>query len=163
MIFSFFSKKLGFWVFLVHPTVVSVLLSASVERCFVSRMWDFYFKFYPRLISSVARSCLYFIGHPISHNNKTIPSLDRVGIDLMDPNLNPTFAIQSPYQPSLVFLFKHKLILTKRVSHKTLVFDVKFVCCHKLSNTLLQTLENRPQVGISWILACGKLVGVACW
>ena len=25
-----FSKKLGFWVFLVHPTVVSVLLSASV-------------------------------------------------------------------------------------------------------------------------------------
>ena len=37
-----FSKKLGFWVFLVHPTVVSVLLSASVKRCFVSRMRDFY-------------------------------------------------------------------------------------------------------------------------
>ena len=37
-----FSKKLGFWVFLVHPTVVSVLLSASVERCFVSRMPDFF-------------------------------------------------------------------------------------------------------------------------
>ena len=37
-----FSKKLGFWVLLVHPTVVSVLLSASVERCFVSRMRDFY-------------------------------------------------------------------------------------------------------------------------
>ena len=36
-----FSKKFGFWVFLVHPTVVSVLLSASVERCFVSRMRDF--------------------------------------------------------------------------------------------------------------------------
>ena len=36
-----FSKNLGFWVFLVHPTVVSVLLSASVERCFVSRMRDF--------------------------------------------------------------------------------------------------------------------------
>ena len=34
-------KKNGFWVFLVHPTVVSVLLSASVERCFVSRMRDF--------------------------------------------------------------------------------------------------------------------------
>ena len=31
-----------FWVFLVHPTVVSVLLSASVERCFVSRMRDFF-------------------------------------------------------------------------------------------------------------------------
>ena len=30
-----------FWVFFVHPTVVSVLLSASVERCFVSRMRDF--------------------------------------------------------------------------------------------------------------------------
>ena len=29
---------MGFGVFLVHPTVVSVLLSASVERCFVSRM-----------------------------------------------------------------------------------------------------------------------------
>ena len=35
-------KKLGFWVFLVHPTVVSVLLSASVERFFVSRMRDFF-------------------------------------------------------------------------------------------------------------------------
>ena len=32
-----------FGVFLVHPTVVSVLLSASVERCFVSRMRDFSF------------------------------------------------------------------------------------------------------------------------
>ena len=41
MIFSVFQKKLGFWVFLVHPTVVSVLLSASVERCFVSCMRDF--------------------------------------------------------------------------------------------------------------------------
>ena len=28
--FFHFSKKMGFWVFLVHPTVVSVLLSASV-------------------------------------------------------------------------------------------------------------------------------------
>ena len=37
-----FSKKIGFGVFLFHPTVVSVLLSASVERCFVSRMRDFY-------------------------------------------------------------------------------------------------------------------------
>ena len=38
-----FSKKLGFWVYLVHPTVVSALLSPSVERCFVSRMRDFFF------------------------------------------------------------------------------------------------------------------------
>ena len=38
--FSVFQKN-GFGVFLVHPTVVSVLLSASVERCFVSRMRDF--------------------------------------------------------------------------------------------------------------------------
>ena len=37
-----FSKKWGFWVFLVHPPMASVLLSASVERCFVSRMRDFY-------------------------------------------------------------------------------------------------------------------------
>ena len=42
MIFSVFEEKKGFWVFLVHPTVVSVLLSASVERCFVSRMQDFF-------------------------------------------------------------------------------------------------------------------------
>ena len=40
--FLFFSKNLGFWVFLVHPTSVLVLLSASVERCFVSRMQDFF-------------------------------------------------------------------------------------------------------------------------
>ena len=33
---------MGFWVFLIHPTVVSVILSASIERCFVSRMQDFY-------------------------------------------------------------------------------------------------------------------------
>ena len=33
-------------VFLVHPTVVSVLLFALVERCFVSRMWDFLFYAY---------------------------------------------------------------------------------------------------------------------
>ena len=31
-----------FWVILVHPTVVSVLVSASVERCFVSRMRNFF-------------------------------------------------------------------------------------------------------------------------
>ena len=37
-----FSKFFGFWVFLVHRTVVSVLLSASVERCFVSLMQDFF-------------------------------------------------------------------------------------------------------------------------
>ena len=42
VIFSIFQKKMGFWVFLVHPTVVSVLLSALVERCFVSRMQDFF-------------------------------------------------------------------------------------------------------------------------
>ena len=31
-----------FWVILVHPSVVSVLLSASVERYVVSRMQDFF-------------------------------------------------------------------------------------------------------------------------
>ena len=35
----------GFWVFLDHPPMASVLLSASVERCFVSRMRDFYIVF----------------------------------------------------------------------------------------------------------------------
>ena len=42
MIFSVFQKKSGFGVFLVHPPMASVLLSALVERCFVSRMRDFY-------------------------------------------------------------------------------------------------------------------------
>ena len=49
-----FSKKMGFWVFLVHPTVVLVLLSASVERCFVSRMRVF--------SSSLPTSLLYIVG-----------------------------------------------------------------------------------------------------
>ena len=40
--FSLFPKKLGFGVFLVHPTVVSVLLSASVERCFFSHIHVFF-------------------------------------------------------------------------------------------------------------------------
>ena len=35
-------KKIGFMVFLVHPTVVLLLLSALVERCFVSRTLDFW-------------------------------------------------------------------------------------------------------------------------
>ena len=35
MIFSVVLKKLCYQVFLVNLTVVSVLLSASVERCFV--------------------------------------------------------------------------------------------------------------------------------
>ena len=36
---------MGFGVFLVHPPIASVLLSASVERCFVSRMRDFFYFF----------------------------------------------------------------------------------------------------------------------
>ena len=46
--FFLFSKKLGFGVFLVHPPMALVLLSASVERCFVSRMRDFSFLIYVR-------------------------------------------------------------------------------------------------------------------
>ena len=42
MIFLRYLKNSGFWLILVHPTVVSVLLSASVERCFVSRTRDFF-------------------------------------------------------------------------------------------------------------------------
>ena len=33
---------MGFGVFLVHPPMALVLLSASVKRCFVSRMRDFF-------------------------------------------------------------------------------------------------------------------------
>ena len=40
--FFCFSINSGFWVFLVHPTLLSVLLSALVEICFVSRMRDFW-------------------------------------------------------------------------------------------------------------------------
>ena len=36
-----FSKKSGFGVFLVHLPMALVLLSASVERCFVYRIRDF--------------------------------------------------------------------------------------------------------------------------
>ena len=48
--FFHFSKKMGFGVFLVHPPVVSMLLSASVERCFVSRMRDFLDQKMPKII-----------------------------------------------------------------------------------------------------------------
>ena len=40
--FSFFKKIGVLWVFLVHPPMASVLLSALVEICFVSRMRDFF-------------------------------------------------------------------------------------------------------------------------
>ena len=40
--FSLFLIFFGFFVFLVHPTVVLVLLSASVERFYVSLMRDFF-------------------------------------------------------------------------------------------------------------------------
>ena len=36
-----FSINSGFGVFFVHPTVVSVLLSSWIKRCFFSRMQDF--------------------------------------------------------------------------------------------------------------------------
>ena len=36
-------KKSGLWVFLVHRTVVSVLQSTLVKRCFVSNMVGFFF------------------------------------------------------------------------------------------------------------------------
>ena len=39
-----FKKKSGFWVFSVHPAVVSVLLSASVKICFVSHMRNLFLK-----------------------------------------------------------------------------------------------------------------------
>ena len=50
-----FSKKLGFWVFLVHPTVVSVLLSALVKRCFVSCMQDFFFYYNVHFFDTVVK------------------------------------------------------------------------------------------------------------
>ena len=37
-----FIDKFRFGVFVVHPTVVSMVSSASVERCFVSYMRDFF-------------------------------------------------------------------------------------------------------------------------
>ena len=43
LFFPCFNFFVGFCVFLVHPTVVSVLLSASVERFDVYRMRDFFY------------------------------------------------------------------------------------------------------------------------
>ena len=42
VIFSVCQKNRVFGVFLVHTPMASVLLSASVERCFVSRKGDFF-------------------------------------------------------------------------------------------------------------------------
>ena len=56
MIFFRFSKISGFGVFLVHRTVVSVLLSASVKRCFVSRMQDFLL-----LLTKLGFTSLFFL------------------------------------------------------------------------------------------------------
>ena len=53
MIFSVFPKKMGFGVFLVHPPM-TVLLSSSVERCFVSHMRDF-------LMFSAKNACMFFM------------------------------------------------------------------------------------------------------
>ena len=47
-----FSKESGFGVLLVNPPMASVLLSASVERCFVSRMRDFYYSILYKWISA---------------------------------------------------------------------------------------------------------------
>ena len=59
--FFHFSKKLGFGVFLVHPPMASVLLSASVERCFVSRERDFLIKSFKIYEYTELRvRCLYY-------------------------------------------------------------------------------------------------------
>ena len=41
LVIFFVKKKMGFWVFLVHPPMALVLLSALVGRCCVSHMLDF--------------------------------------------------------------------------------------------------------------------------
>ena len=60
MIFFRFSKNSVFWVFLVHPTVVSVLLSTSVEGCFVSGMRDFSLLLFLREGSKKNSKCKLF-------------------------------------------------------------------------------------------------------
>ena len=54
-----FFKNFGFLIFLVNSTVVSVLLSASVARCFVSRMQDFFFT---KVTKKLMKNCVYFLG-----------------------------------------------------------------------------------------------------
>ena len=54
---DFFKKKLGFGVFLVHPPMASVLLSASVERCFVSRMRDFCDRKCYKRLHNICKTC----------------------------------------------------------------------------------------------------------
>ena len=63
-----FSKKLGFWVFLVQPPMASVLLSASVERCFVSRMRDFC-KTFQKMLQEMGKS-IYFVFAQAKEKNK---------------------------------------------------------------------------------------------
>ena len=88
MIFFCFSKKIGFWVFLVHPTVVSVLLSASVERCFVSRMRDLfnllhglyllsYWNFYQGSFMPICLLCLISGGNYLSWSDY-LPGCSRL-------------------------------------------------------------------------------------
>ena len=43
----------GFGVFLVHLPMASVLLSASVERCFVSRMRDLFLSFLDKVVKLI--------------------------------------------------------------------------------------------------------------
>ena len=69
VIFSVFQQKSGFGVFLVNPPRASVLLSASVKRCFVfflrgcviffcpERMHDFFF---------VIRGCLIYLSQEVA-------------------------------------------------------------------------------------------------
>ena len=49
-------KKLGFGVFLVHAPMASVLLSASVKRCFVSHMRDFFQLYLTHMSTTVCPS-----------------------------------------------------------------------------------------------------------
>ena len=70
MIFSVFQKNWVCWVLLVNPTVVSVLLSASVERCFVSRMRDFFLQAFGVLqllcYNKLSRTSVYCRSHTMT-------------------------------------------------------------------------------------------------
>ena len=158
-----FSKKLRFWVFLVRPTVVSVLLSVSVERCFVSRMRDFSFFF----------SLGHFVG---IHNeeqqvkfleliaNQTTPalvaektcSLTDAGADTGNSSLKVyTFFTRSFLRPrwSVMFLWSYCPLSIHVDEWRPLQWDVRLLWVHlflfskrsaKASQLRLVTFFDRP-------------------
>ena len=125
-----FSKKSGFWVFLVHPPMASVLLSASVERCFVSRMRDFSnrFRYWP------------------SKNAYTVcVGLSKIHRQVCVGHNESVLAFLNPYWPSWIHIVPHESVLSllkcidkDRENHWKNLYEIEWSCaqygkrsCHR--------------------------------